>query len=155
MTRIKMAVVGCGHLGTIHARLLAAREDAELVAVVDPFAEARDRVAAAHGCEALADPADLVAIAGARPPVSARPPPRKLARLALLGRRAGKLTPRQRMKSPAERLEIPSTRITKSAMPSPFWSPWTNTPLALLSKRTSPILLSAVLNAAVPRNAKV
>ena len=60
MTRIKMAVVGCGHLGTIHARLLAAREDAELVAVVDPFAEARDRVAAAHGCQALADPADLV-----------------------------------------------------------------------------------------------
>ena len=60
MTRIKMAVVGCGHLGTIHARLLAAREDVELVAVVDPFAEARDRVAAAHGCQALADPADLV-----------------------------------------------------------------------------------------------
>ena len=46
MTRTKVAVVGCGHLGTIHARLLAGRSDAELVAVVDPFPEARDRVAA-------------------------------------------------------------------------------------------------------------
>jgi predicted dehydrogenase len=60
MTRIKVAVVGCGHLGTIHARLLAARDDAELVAVVDPSPEARDRVAAAHGCQALAEPAAVV-----------------------------------------------------------------------------------------------
>ncbi|MFM7138451.1 MAG: Gfo/Idh/MocA family oxidoreductase, partial [Planctomycetota bacterium] len=43
MTRTRVAVVGCGHLGTIHARLLAGRDDAELVAVVDPSAEARDR----------------------------------------------------------------------------------------------------------------
>jgi predicted dehydrogenase len=60
MTRTKVAVVGCGHLGTIHARLLAARDDAELVAVVDPSPEARDRVAAAHGCQALAEPSELV-----------------------------------------------------------------------------------------------
>jgi predicted dehydrogenase len=60
MTRTKVAVVGCGHLGTIHARLLAARGDAELVAVVDPSPEARDRVAAAHGCQALAEPAALI-----------------------------------------------------------------------------------------------
>ena len=36
MKRLAVAVVGCGHLGTIHARLLAARSDVELVAVVDP-----------------------------------------------------------------------------------------------------------------------
>jgi len=60
MTRQKVAVVGCGHLGTIHARLLAQREDVELVAVVDPFPGSRDRVAAAHGCLALAAPAELV-----------------------------------------------------------------------------------------------
>ena len=47
MRRTKVAVIGCGHLGVIHARLLAAREDVELVAVVDPLAESRDRVAAA------------------------------------------------------------------------------------------------------------
>ncbi|MFM8708859.1 MAG: Gfo/Idh/MocA family protein [Planctomycetia bacterium] len=60
MTRLKVAVVGCGHLGTIHARLLAARADAELVAVVDPLAESRQRVAEAHGCAALGNPLDLV-----------------------------------------------------------------------------------------------
>jgi predicted dehydrogenase len=46
MKRMKVAVVGCGHLGAIHARLLAARADAELVAVVDPLPESRDRIAA-------------------------------------------------------------------------------------------------------------
>jgi predicted dehydrogenase len=60
MRRTKVAVIGCGHLGVIHARLLAAREDVELVAVVDPLAESRDRVAAAHGCRAVAEPLDLV-----------------------------------------------------------------------------------------------
>ncbi len=59
MTRTRMAVVGCGHLGTIHARLLAGRDDVDLVAVVDPTPEARQRVAEAHGCPALADPLEL------------------------------------------------------------------------------------------------
>lgn len=60
MTRLRVAVIGCGHLGTIHARLLAAREDVELVAVVDPTVEARSRVAAAHGCHPMEHPSDLV-----------------------------------------------------------------------------------------------
>ena len=65
MTRMKVAVVGCGHLGTIHARLLASRADAELVAVVDPVFESRQRVAEAHGCAALAEPIELVGLADA------------------------------------------------------------------------------------------
>lgn len=65
MTRLKVAVVGCGHLGTIHARLLAGRDDVELVAVVDPSPEARSRVAEAHGCQAVAEPAGLVGLAQA------------------------------------------------------------------------------------------
>lgn len=60
MTKLNVAVVGCGHLGTIHARLLAGRDDAELVAVCDPSADAARRVAEAHGCAACADPLDLV-----------------------------------------------------------------------------------------------
>ena len=60
MTRTKVAVIGCGHLGTIHARLLAAREDAELVAVVDPCEASCRRVAEAHGCRALTDPTAIV-----------------------------------------------------------------------------------------------
>jgi predicted dehydrogenase len=65
MNRTRVAVVGCGHLGSIHARLLAARADTELVAVVDPSPEARERVAAAHGCRPLAAPGDLVGLADA------------------------------------------------------------------------------------------
>jgi predicted dehydrogenase len=60
-----LAVVGCGHLGTIHARLLAARPDVELVAVVDPVPEARARVAAVHGCRELAEPRQLVGLVDA------------------------------------------------------------------------------------------
>jgi len=65
MTRLKVAVVGCGHLGTIHARLLASRSDAELVAVVDPVPESRQKVADSHGCAALAEPLELVGLADA------------------------------------------------------------------------------------------
>jgi predicted dehydrogenase len=65
MKRTRVAVVGCGHLGTIHARLLAGRADAELVAVVDPVAESRDRAAAVHGCRPLAEPRDLVGLVDA------------------------------------------------------------------------------------------
>ncbi|NDH93591.1 MAG: hypothetical protein EBZ13_03455 [Planctomycetia bacterium] len=60
MGEIRVGVIGCGHLGKIHARLLAGREDCQLVGVVDPaFAVARE-VAEAHGCEAFADPQELV-----------------------------------------------------------------------------------------------
>ena len=65
MNRTKVAVIGCGHLGTIHARLLAAREDVELVAVVDPSAASRDRVAQLHGCRAIGDPYELVGLVAA------------------------------------------------------------------------------------------
>ena len=65
MTRTKVAVVGCGHLGTIHARLLAGRSDVELVAVVDPFPAARDKVAGEHGCRALAEPEELIGLVAA------------------------------------------------------------------------------------------
>lgn len=63
--RTRVAVVGCGHLGAIHARLLAGRADAELVAVVDPVAESRERVAAAHGCRAVSEPRGLVGLVDA------------------------------------------------------------------------------------------
>lgn len=61
----RIAVVGCGHLGAIHARLLAARGDAVLVAVCDPVAAQRDQVASAHGCPAVAEPQELVGLADA------------------------------------------------------------------------------------------
>lgn len=46
MSRLRLAVVGAGHLGSIHARLLQSIADVELVGVVDPVASARQKVAA-------------------------------------------------------------------------------------------------------------
>lgn len=65
MKRKKVGVVGCGHLGAIHARLLASRPDVDLVAVVDPVEDSRTRVAEAHGCRGLADPRELIGLADA------------------------------------------------------------------------------------------
>lgn len=53
MSNLRIAVVGCGHLGTIHARLLKSLPDVELMGVVDPLADARRRVAAECGCRAV------------------------------------------------------------------------------------------------------
>jgi predicted dehydrogenase len=53
--RVRIAVVGVGHLGRHHARLLAQNPRAELVAVVDVRAEAAAKVAEQHGCEGLTD----------------------------------------------------------------------------------------------------
>lgn len=46
MTRLRMAVIGTGHLGRVHARVLASLDSVELVGVVDPNAAACDMVAA-------------------------------------------------------------------------------------------------------------
>ena len=43
--KIKIAVVGAGHLGRFHARLLSKHPDYELLAVVDPSLPARTSVA--------------------------------------------------------------------------------------------------------------
>lgn len=53
MRKLRMAVIGAGRLGSFHAQKLAAREDVQVVAVVDPAAEQRSRVAAACGAEPL------------------------------------------------------------------------------------------------------
>jgi predicted dehydrogenase len=58
--RPRVGVVGCGHLGSIHARLLASRDDVDLVAVCDPVNESRTRIAGEYRCDALADPGELV-----------------------------------------------------------------------------------------------
>jgi len=42
--QLRLAVIGAGHLGRIHARLAQQHESAELVAVVDPSEPARDQI---------------------------------------------------------------------------------------------------------------
>lgn len=44
MTKLRVAVVGAGHLGKIHARLLNTQDDVELVAVADPSPLAQQQV---------------------------------------------------------------------------------------------------------------
>ncbi|MBX3425173.1 MAG: Gfo/Idh/MocA family oxidoreductase [Pirellulales bacterium] len=60
MKRVRLAVVGAGHLGKIHARLAAGMSDVELVAVVDAAEAARNAAAAETGARPVADLVDLV-----------------------------------------------------------------------------------------------
>ena len=60
MTPLRLAVVGAGYLGRFHARLAAALDSIELVAVVDPDRAAREAVAAEAGCAAIAHHRDLL-----------------------------------------------------------------------------------------------
>jgi predicted dehydrogenase len=56
---MRAAVVGVGHLGKHHARILAALDDARLVGVVDTNPERATAVAASTGANALADYREL------------------------------------------------------------------------------------------------
>ena len=60
VTRVRIAVIGAGHLGRIHARLLGEMSHVELVGVADPLSAARDKVAADCGTTAFADYRQLV-----------------------------------------------------------------------------------------------
>jgi predicted dehydrogenase len=60
MQKIRAAVVGVGYLGRFHAQKYAQATDCELVAVVDPRAEVRDKVAAEVGSQAVADHRELL-----------------------------------------------------------------------------------------------
>ena len=57
--RLRVAVVGVGHFGRLHAEKYAAMDDVELVAVVDQDAARGAEIAAAHGCQALEHYQDL------------------------------------------------------------------------------------------------
>lgn len=56
---LRVAVVGVGHLGSIHARILAEQDDVELVAVVDAHEARAAEIGGAHGALALTDPSQL------------------------------------------------------------------------------------------------
>ena len=60
MKPLHVAVVGAGHLGKIHARILSSLADFRLVGVVDPVETSRRETAAAVAVEAFADCRALV-----------------------------------------------------------------------------------------------
>lgn len=57
--RLRVAVVGVGHLGKIHAKIYHEHPGAELVAVVDRDAVRAAALASEYGCAALGDVSDL------------------------------------------------------------------------------------------------
>lgn len=60
MARIRVGVVGVGHLGRIHARLMPTHETAEFVAVADISEKNRELAARTHNVAAFADYRDLI-----------------------------------------------------------------------------------------------
>jgi predicted dehydrogenase len=61
MSKIKVGVVGVGHMGREHARIYAKSPNAELVGVHDADPAAADKIARQHGTRAFARLADLLA----------------------------------------------------------------------------------------------
>jgi predicted dehydrogenase len=59
LPRLRVAVIGVGYLGQHHARLLAAMEHVDLVAVVDTRAGRAEEIAAQYGTRAFRDAADV------------------------------------------------------------------------------------------------
>ena len=57
--RIPVAVIGCGHLGTFHARLYTAHPDASLVAVVDVLEDRARALAQETGARAASDISEI------------------------------------------------------------------------------------------------
>jgi predicted dehydrogenase len=62
---LRVAVVGVGHLGKHHARILASLPGVELVAVVDTNRPRAEQIAAAHRTRALFDARDLAGLVDA------------------------------------------------------------------------------------------
>lgn len=60
MSRLRVAVIGAGHLGRIHAKLLGSVEGAQLVAISDPIESARLRAAEMFSVDTYADYHDLI-----------------------------------------------------------------------------------------------
>jgi predicted dehydrogenase len=60
MKPLRVAVVGAGHLGRIHARLASAEPEIELVVVADPVEAARESVAQEAKTQAVADYRTLI-----------------------------------------------------------------------------------------------
>lgn len=58
--KIRIAVIGSGHLGRFHARLAAANDAYQLVAVVDPLERARQQLADELDCQACSDHRSLI-----------------------------------------------------------------------------------------------
>lgn len=60
MTRLRVAVIGAGHLGRIHSKLLGSVDGAQLVAISDPIESARANAAKLFDVPTFSDYHDLI-----------------------------------------------------------------------------------------------
>ncbi len=60
MSRLRIAIIGAGHLGRIHAKLLSQVDGADLVAVCDPMPEARNQIHRQFETATFADYRDCI-----------------------------------------------------------------------------------------------
>lgn len=60
MNKLRVAVIGAGHLGKIHARLLDSQKGIELVAVADPSPSAQQQILASHETRTVSDYAKII-----------------------------------------------------------------------------------------------
>src|SRR5450631_2572766 len=65
MSRLKLAVIGVGHLGKEHARILSGMEDVELVGVVDAHAPQAEMIAQRCNTRAFCDHRPLLPLVDA------------------------------------------------------------------------------------------
>src|SRR6478752_391947 len=65
MSRLRLAVIGVGHLGKEHARILAGMSDVELVGVADVHASQAEAVALRCGTRAFSDYRPLLTLVDA------------------------------------------------------------------------------------------
>jgi predicted dehydrogenase len=63
--RLRVGVIGVGHLGQHHARLLAAMDDVELVGVADVLPERAAEIAGRYGAKAFGDSRELIGLVDA------------------------------------------------------------------------------------------
>lgn len=86
MSLLKVALVGCGHMGNLHARKLAMNPCVQLIGMVDPDLGRAENLAALCECEAYSSIAEVVAAADA---IIIATPTRSHAALAMLSMGAG------------------------------------------------------------------
>jgi predicted dehydrogenase len=105
MQKVRVAVIGVGYLGRFHAQKYAQAPQCELVAVVDPRAEAREQVAAELKVPALEGHAQLIGAVDAVSVVTPTPAHFAIARDFLAGG-AHVLVEKPITETPAEAREL-------------------------------------------------
>ncbi|MEZ3161166.1 Gfo/Idh/MocA family oxidoreductase [Microbacterium sp. BWT-B31] len=81
-TPIRIGLIGTGRVGQVHARSVAAIDDAELTWVCDPFVEGARALAARHGGRVTADAGDVFAADDVDAVIIASPTPTHVALIA-------------------------------------------------------------------------